>query len=153
MNAAILFSHCLLNQNIIPDRLRFNPSELIDVVLERGVAIVQMPQLEFERQSWSKFEPGFELECKNAACEIVSQIKSHIKENVQVLAILGFDSSPLCGVKRAWRGHHSVRKKGVFIKELESVLHNERLQIPIIGIDPLNPTDSLRRVRLLLNYA
>ena len=53
---------------------------------------------------------------------------------IEILAIIGVDFSPACAVNYLNKGRSVRRDKGIYIEELERLLHERGLSIPFIGI-------------------
>lgn len=147
----IFVSHCLLNQNskvfgLSTEETVRTASEVINFLLEKNIGIVQMPCPEFTYlgllrppQTKDQYDSaGFRSHCRKLAKNIVSQIENYEKAGVKVLAILGIEGSPSCGVnwttKTGDKKTKHVQEKGIFMEELEKLLSGRKISVKIIGI-------------------
>jgi uncharacterized protein YbbK (DUF523 family) len=82
----------------------------------------------------TRFEDDVNREqLRRMAAEIVSQVHEYKQCGVEVLAILGKDGSPTCGVDLTWDGG-IVEGRGVFTQELLAELQRKGLQLKVAGI-------------------
>jgi hypothetical protein len=64
----------------------------------------------------------------------VFTIDEYIFQRFEVVAILGKNGSPSCGVTRTWLDYKQQDGQGVFIRELKKRLLKEKLDIPVLGV-------------------
>jgi predicted secreted protein len=93
--------------------------------------------------------PGFQEHCERLADETAKYLKSLIENAreppIRILAILGVERSPACGVEctPVGRGEEKryERRKGIFIDLLVKSLRDAGIEIPVIGVDLDRPGD------------
>lgn len=129
----VLVAHCVLNQNSRVSGLAQYPaviSEIVDVLTRHNVGMVQMPcpELTFAgllRANRTKEQyntPKFRKHCKQIAHLLAVQIQEYLENGVKVLAILGIEGSPSCGV---------TETSGILIEELQSELEKKQIPVPL----------------------
>ncbi len=168
--------HCVLNQNAKLEGIANWPGsikEVIQILLNHGVGILQMPCPECIYEGIGRFDKSIEQYncsyfrdlCKKITKEIVDQIENYLDWEYKVPVILAIDGSPSCGYNITqtapeWRGLVSgmnwqkVRYKpgpGIFMDSLATELHNHGFEIPIIGIPEIPELGSLSDVVDKLN--
>ncbi len=159
----IFLSHCILNQNTKVLGIAYRPAaitEIVEYILEHDIGIVQMPCPEatyWGLRRWAMLKdqydvPKFREYCKQLAKEIVNQIVEYVRNGYKVIAVIGCDGSPVCGVNWTntyvsgqWGGFITeetlrnppkqklVKGSGIFIEELINELKANKLNIPVIG--------------------
>lgn len=153
MARVAFLAHCLLNQNakVIGGAKRPGMWEpVIDVLLERGWVIRQMPcpELAFggvRRFWWVRDQadtPVFRRHCRRLATTVADLMEPHVSAGDDVV-LIGVDSSPTLGidfqpVAAAWGGEPNVGSaetplvegEGIFTEELRSVLEERGLPMP-----------------------
>ncbi len=140
-----LVAHCILNQNsIVPGLARREAMviELVELLNELGIGIIQLPCPETLyaglRRFWQVKEQydnvGFRSFCRRLAVSIKDYVAEYVRNNYELVAIIGVSGSPSCGVKRTtssneWLGNPreapkevKVEGMGVFMEELLRVL-------------------------------
>jgi len=147
----IFISHCLLNQNskvfgLSTEKTVKTANEVIKFLLKENIGIVQMPCPEFTYlgllrppQTKDQYDSaGFRSHCRKLAKEVVDQIENYEKVGVKVLAILGIEGSPSCGVnwttKTDEKTTKHIKEKGIFIEEIEKILDKKEIKIEILGV-------------------
>jgi predicted secreted protein len=145
----IFLSHCCLNQNAKVRGIAKYPGAirpLIELLLDRGVGIYQMPCPEMTylgNMRWGQVKdqynnPMFRRHCKRLAETIVDQVDNYRQCGYSVLGFVMIDGSPVCGLNRtprpkkrdqmwggmAWYVPESeyVREKGNFCEVLTEEL-------------------------------
>jgi predicted secreted protein len=151
----VFVPHCALNQNARVAGAAVRVAALDDLVaglLGRGIGIVQMPCPEFEVLGLNRahLPTREELEkdagrawLRNMALNCIRQVEAYQQCGITVLAILGKNGSPTCGVAMTWRDG-VVPGSGVFIEELQIGLRERALQIPVLGIEDADPAAVLK---------
>lgn len=151
----IFVAHCWLNMNTrFPEGCGFEGANvpLIEVILQQGLGIVQMPCPEcvclgLEKEGWA-VKPEKEMRAcfREVARDVIGQIEMYLSYGYDIVGILGMNPSPSCGVEVTKgkgtmlglnRDTSEVEGSGVFIEELRQ-LADER------GLDPL-PLFGVRR--------
>lgn len=165
----VLLSHCILNQNVRYTGGAHHAAvmeEVVDVLRMGGVGFVQMPCPEFalagvNRPAASKEmydTPRFREICASIAVSIADQAEEYAESGFAVLALLGIERSPSCGVKqtttrpRSGGGVATVTKgRGILIEELQREFATRHLQIPFRGLDWRRTAQDLEELRALLS--
>lgn len=168
----VVISHCLLNVNAKIEGL--NPftamyDDLVSFLRDHDIGIIQLPCPEtyyagLRRWGMVKEQydnPYYRETCKKLLEPTMIQVKSYLQAGYRVLAVIGIDGSPSCGVHYTgsnpdWKGSlaeleildevvHSekfIQEKGVWMEELEEMFKRENLQIPFLAVDEINPNDA-----------
>ncbi|MFQ6039198.1 MAG: hypothetical protein ACE5LV_11345, partial [Candidatus Aminicenantales bacterium] len=105
----VLVSHCLLNVHSLEDGLALYPGleeDLFRILIEKGVGIVQMPCPEIEvfgilrkplpRESYE--HEKIQMRYKELASSVCEQIMAFTRKNYGIVAVLGAEASPTCGI-------------------------------------------------------
>lgn len=156
----IVVCHCLLNCNSKVEGLSLFEG-VHDIVLNKikeGYGIIQLPcpeMIMYGIKRWghvkNQFDtPFFRKQCRLMLDSYILQFKNYLKNGYTIEKIISVDYSPSCGYNKTcisedWCGSFSQIKqipkteikdeKGVFIEELEKLLKENNLQIPIEGLD------------------
>ena len=195
----VFLSHCLLNENtryLGGACRRCCVREVVEQCMDRGIGMVQMPCP--EQQVWGGVLKRRMLrlygsrrrgalrarlirallplalvhvrrEYRRLAHAIVRQIEDYADSRFTVVAIVGIDGSPTCGVQRtidiegfvdaaarvdpaqlSTAEHnelvrlHVSRGRGLFIEELHRALRARKLQVPFLAHDLLRELRGLR---------
>jgi predicted secreted protein len=153
----VLVPHCALNQNSRVAGAAVRPAameNLIAGLLQHNIGIIQMPcpELILLGLDRARLPIGAELEKPESqaqlhrmALDLIEQITAYRRCGVTVLAILGKNGSPTCGVETTWRGG-VVPGTGAFIKEMRALLRNHWMKVKIIGIEDDNPEAVLSKL-------
>jgi len=166
----LVLSHCILNratrwwQNEKTSRKNQGPvSQVLAFLSTHKIGAVQLPCPEFTfcgnpRPPRTKDEyedlPGFRLHCeklaKNSAQYLKTLITMGVNQKIRVLAIVGVECSPTCGVKYTPRIIEDeakyVEEKGLFLEILEKELMKLGLEIPFIGVNLHKPEEIIKRL-------
>ena len=155
----VVVAHCILNQNSRVLGIAYYPgmiNEIVDILRRYEVGVVQMPCPELTYAGllrWSRTReqydvPVFRRHCRQIASGIVDQVQEYSKNGFKVLAILGVDGSPTCGVDETSTGYKGgylpkwapseeakfMKASGIFIQELRSELNERKVAVPIKGV-------------------
>ena len=140
----IFLSHCMLNQNarIVHEGdfpAMFEP--LVDYLKVKQVGLIQMPCIELYVLGLGRFDVRAGMESpagmKRLMRIIDDQIftmREYLFQGFEIVAILGKQGSPSCGVTRTWLDDIQQDGQGVWIRELKKRLEAEKLDIPVIGV-------------------
>jgi len=155
----VVVAHCVLNQNsrvlgIAYYRAMIN--EIVDVLRKCEVGVIQMPCPELTYAGllrWSQTKeqydtPAFRRHCRQFASHIADQVEEYLRNGFKVLAILGVDGSPTCGVEETSVGYKGgyppnvapiqeadfTKAPGIFIEELQSELKERKITVPMKGV-------------------
>lgn len=132
----VLVAHCILNQNSRVSGLAHYPavvSEVVDVLTRHNAGIVQMPCPELlynglSRESQTKEQYNtlqFRKHCRQIVNSMAKQVQEYLKNGIKVLAILGIEGSPSCGV---------TESSGILIEELKSEFKKRNISVPFYEI-------------------
>ena len=155
----VVVAHCILNQNSRVPGIAYYPgmiNEIVDALRKYEVGIIQMPCPELTHAGllrWSQTKeqydtPAFRRHCRQIASNIADQIEEYLRNDFKVLAVLGVDGSPTCGVDETSTGYKggylpkSVSTKeakftkapGILIEELQSELKERKVAVPMKGV-------------------
>jgi predicted secreted protein len=128
----VVLAHCVLNQNSRVEGLARYPAvvkEVVDFLIKHDIGIVQMPCPEISymgsvRKIRTKEQYDtlrFRSLCRQIACSTVRLIQEYLHNGVRVLAVLGVEGSPSCGVKEP---------SGILIEELKKKLEKRGITVP-----------------------
>lgn len=160
----IFVSHCLLNQNVRAiGRERFQGSfkDLLELFAASGIGIVQLPCPQIEFNGGLNRKPktksaceinGYRNQCHKLSVNLINQIESYLRNNYEVLGILGVELSSSCGVHQILNGRKNVPGKGILIEEIENEMQKKNFQVPIIGVNLNNIYSSIEKVQSLLKF-
>ena len=175
----VLVAHCLLNSNSKVEGLAQYEGalkEAVNLIIDSGVGIVQLPCPELSSygiKRWGHVKeqfdtPYFREHCREIFGPYLKQIKDYLAADYEILALIGIDGSPSCGVNKTcsgkWGGEFlsssDLKKKidtlsfskepGVFIEEIIKILKQEKIEIPIIAIDEENPQNIKNKIQKIL---
>lgn len=140
----VFLSHCMLNQNArIVDYADFPAmfEPLIDYLQGKQVGLIQMPCPELYCLGLGRkaVRPGLESQAGRQRLErmiddLIFTIREYLFQDFEILAILGKQGSPACGVTCTWLDNRQQEGQGVWIRELSKRLDTEDLNIPVLGI-------------------
>lgn len=163
----VVVSHCILNVHSLEDELAIYPGlekEVVELLIAKGVGIYQIPCPELElsgifRKALPKDSydhPKIRAYYRELAEKICTTLKKYVKRGYEIVAIIGAEASPTCGVDFVgrWKKDAEGKKvfpkdvefvpgRGVFMEELESALENIDVRPEWVGI----PGKSLRSLR------
>ena len=152
----IFVSHCILNQST---RARWQGGgarrdtgacrEVVDLLMAEEVGVVQMDCPEFSlfgnpRPPMTKEgydTPGFREACEEIAgraCDMMDAFREAGPEAVEVVAVLGLEGSPSCGVGRTPRildGEGvDASEPGLLMEALMEEMRERGIEAPFLGI-------------------
>jgi predicted secreted protein len=143
----VFLSHCILNSNtraqglVTPESLE-RSSRFLKALLDKGIGVVQMPcpELFFGliRAPATKKEygtQGFRDHCDKIAREVVRDISLYLSEGVDVLAVVGVEGSPSCGVQftHAEPGKPASKGRGMFMESIEREFSESGVRVRLVG--------------------
>jgi len=171
----LVLSHCILNRATRwwqkGKSIRNNRGmtvQILDLLSHLGIGVIQLPCPEFTfcgnprpprtRNEYFRLL-GFQQHCARLADEAARYLKNLVdnarEPPVRILAIVGVERSPTCGVKctpiRKGLDKRYEEKKGIFIELLIESLGKMGLNIPTIGIDLENPEEFAEMLDELIN--
>ena len=155
----VVVAHCILNQNSRVLGIAYYPgmiNEIVDVLRRHEVGVIQMPCPELTYAGllrWSQTKeqydtPAFRRHCRQIASSTADQVEEYLRNNFKVLAILGVDRSPTCGVGETSVGYKGgylpklapiqeadfTKAPGILIEELQSELEKRKVEVPMKGV-------------------
>lgn len=166
-NRIVVVCHCILNVHSLEDGLAEYPGleeDVVKALMEKGVGMVQLhcpetrlhgiQRLPMPKDTYDK--PEIRASYAAQAREEVLQLREFMKNGAEIVAIVGAEASPSCGVNIVGRWKTDVpvetrrfpedvdfiEGRGVFMEELEKALAVEGCRPLWIGI----PGKSLKRV-------
>ncbi|AZO94725.1 CD3072 family TudS-related putative desulfidase [Halocella sp. SP3-1] len=171
----VLVAHCILNCNSKVEGLsqyRGALSEIVNLLVERGIGIIQLPCPELTMygiKRWGhvreQFDtPYFRKHCRQIFEPYLQQIKGYLASNYQILGLIGIDGSPSCGVNKTcsgnWGGElleasvnkekittwEMIQARGVFIEEIILSLKESQIEISLTAIDEDNLKKSKEKI-------
>lgn len=160
----VALCHCILNCNSKVEGLsEFEGAQSITIeLINKGYGIIQLPCPEmfmYGIKRWGHVKEQFDNmfyreQCRLMLAPYIKQFDEYLKNNYSIKGIIAIDGSPSCGYNKTcsskqWFGELSgcidlqnkindiemVDGKGVFIEELENLLKENNLNIPIVGFD------------------
>jgi len=145
----VILVHCIINQSI---RARWEGSsatrtegaleEIITPILNHGVGIIQMEcpeQTLYGNPRPPKSRDDYDTpEFKEKCVEVAVRAMHTLEKSTELIAALGFEGSPSCGVERTTRtikgSHAESPGEGHLIEALCHQLREKGLDTPIIGV-------------------
>lgn len=144
----VFVSHCILNNNtkamglVAPESSR-RCLRFLEELLMHGIGVVQMPCPELffglPRAPATKMEyntPEFREHCNKIAVDVAKSIANFTSAGVRVLAVVGVEGSPSCGVRwtHAARGEQASKGRGIFFESLERKLIEMDINVKLVGL-------------------
>lgn len=166
-NKIVVVSHCILNVHSLEDGLAEYSGleeDVVKVLMEKNVGIVQLhcpeirlhgiQRLPMPKDMYDK--PEIRASYAAQAREEILQLREFVKKGVKIVAVIGAEASPSCGISVVGRWKPGVpidtrrfpedidfiEGRGVFMEELEKALANEGIRLKWIGV----PGKSLKKV-------
>lgn len=132
----MFLSHCVLNQNTVVyplSRAKGAYRDIIEELMDNGIGIHQMSCPEYKylglkREPMTKEEydkEDYRTINKDIARETLSTIKEYIKNDYEILGIIGINESPTCGI---------IGETGIFMEELLNMLDKENIMLNLIDV-------------------
>jgi predicted secreted protein len=163
----VVVSHCILNVHSLEDDLAIYPGmeeEVVKFLLKKGVSIYQIPCPEVElsgifRKALPKESydhPKIRGVYQNLADSLSQTLKSYTKKGYEIVAVIGAEGSPTCGIDLIGKWKNNVKGKrefprdvefvpgmGVFMEEFKEALSKINVHPRWIGI----PGKSIRSIK------
>lgn len=169
----LVVCHCLLNANAKVYPLAGTPGAYLEVLepfLREGVGLFQLPCPETAYLGCSRWgmtreqydHAAFRRACAAMLRPSVDQLRALATDGCEMLAVLGMDGSPNCGVFQSCEGYHggepaepgihaalptavrNVPGAGVFLAILQELLAEASLRPPFWAVDEQGPA-SIRK--------
>jgi predicted secreted protein len=160
----VVVCHCILNCNSKVEGLSTfkGVHNVVKMLIDKDYGIIQLPCPEmiiYGIKRWGHVKDQFDNsffrnQCKIILAPYINQFQNYIENNYSIKGIIAIDGSPSCGYNKTcsskqWFGELSecrnlldklntlemINEKGVFIEELEKLLIESNLDIPIVGLD------------------
>lgn len=163
----VVVSHCILNVHSLEDDLAIYPGlekEVVELLVSKGVGIyqIQCPEVELSgifRKALPKdsYEhPKIRAVYRELAENLSKTLEWYVKKGYEIVAVIGAEASPTCGIdyvgrwKKGSKGKkvfprdvEFVSGRGVFMEEFEAALEKIGVRPEWVGI----PGKSLRSIR------
>ena len=128
----VVVSHCILNVHSLEDNLAIYPGieeEVIELLRRKGVGIYQIPCPEVElsgifRKALPKesYEhPKIRNVYRKLADNITQTLKWYTKKRYKILAVIGAEGSPTCGIEFVGKWKENIKSKREFPKDIEFI--------------------------------
>lgn len=167
-NRYVLVSHCLLNVNSKVKGYGLYSGALTDLVVplvKEGIGLFQLPCPEATfagNRRWGmtveQYDiPAYRRHSRILLQPVLDQVQDDMNNGVSVLAAIGVDGSPTCGVELTCYGYsggqignkgavEESRKtgridsgQGIFFRELKTMLEDRDIHIPFVAINEEKP--------------
>jgi predicted secreted protein len=162
----VVASHCILDVHCLEDDLAIYPGleeDVVQLLIGKGVGIYQIPCSEIElsgifRKALPKesYEhPKIRDVYHQLAEKMANTLSSYVEKGYEIVAVLGAEGSPTCGIVRVGKWKDDVKGKkefprdiefisgmGVFMEEFQSSLDERNIYPVWIGI----PGKSIRSI-------
>ena len=161
----VVVSHCLLNVHSLEDGLAEFPGceeDLVRILLEGGVGIFQLPCPEMEISHISRAplpkesyeHPRIRERYRSLARRIASRLEQFAGKGYRIVAVVGAEASPTCGISLVGRWKDPKRKgrfpddvefvegMGVFMEEFRRELEERGIRTEWVGL----PGKSLKSI-------
>lgn len=138
-------------------------SETLNLLYQSGVNLVQMPCPE---ASFYSYEGGLQRKphgikhyedlsnfgdyCNKLARSVAEQIEGFKNNGCEVLAVIGIEHSPTCAVNYMYTNCGNVKRKGLFMQSIDTILQQKNILIPIVGINRRYPRKSIEELRRIV---
>jgi predicted secreted protein len=165
----VIAAHCILNQSTRArwegggaTRVNGGIEEVIDPLVKHGVGIIQMEcpeQALFGNPRPPKSRDDYDIpEFKEKCSEIAERALRALEDGkaMELIAVLGFEGSPSCGVERPTRtiegSHTDSPGEGHLIEALRQKMKEKGCDAPFIGVGLRDEemSSALRRLESLL---
>ncbi len=170
----MIVAHCVLNQNARIDTCATAPAvfpKVLETLVDRQIGILQYPcpELGFlgmgrQGQDCASWDGTYQHESgevydqmsvpegreylRDLADNLMYQIKEYRKYGFKVLGVLGILASPTCGVGlKYYKGLDQT--DGALIEELRRALDRAGLDLPIHGLNDLEPDENVAIIQAL----
>lgn len=158
-NKIAVFCHCMLNVHSLEENLAEYPGleeDIIKIALDQGVGFVQLrcpetrlhgiERLPMPKDSYDK--PKIRENYRQQAKGEIAQLKEFVKNGAEIVAIIGAEASPSCGIHYVAKWKQGIDKKdrkwpdtvdfvegrGVFMEELEKQMTEAGIKPKWIGV-------------------
>lgn len=145
-------------QGIVKYEWKSSIKPIVQLLIDNDINIVQMPCTESsfhnslvrKPKGISKYNTEeFNKHCQDKATQVISEIKSIIDSDYEVIAILGIEQSPSCCVNYIYTNKGMENRKGLFMEKVCSGI--QEFNIPIVGINRRYIKKSLNELEKIIN--
>lgn len=171
----VLIAHCILNQNSISDGTADYPAsikEIVNYFIENDIGILQLPCPELnclglDRGNIHGAEQPVVVEntrIRNAMVQVdsqermyqlvqhvVSQVEEYIENGFTIIAVVGMNRSPSCGVETTSMDDKEVEGEGLFITALKCELDKRAIDLNYVGIKGSKINEALTTIDSITN--
>jgi len=162
----VVVSHCILNVHSLENGLAEFPGfeeDVLRLIMKYRVGIFQLPcpemmishisRLPLPKDSYDN--PVVREKYGKLAREIANLLKQFVDEGYRILAVIGAEASPSCGISIVGRWKDPMKKgrvpddvefvsgRGVFMEELNKELDKRSIDVKWIGL----PGKTLKRLK------
>ncbi|WP_425447899.1 CD3072 family TudS-related putative desulfidase [Dethiothermospora halolimnae] len=176
----ILLSHCVLNEKSKVKKSEINPpgdiSNFLNILLEKEIGIIQLPCPEltcYGLKRWGHVKEQFDTihyrkHCRNLFNIYLDQLKEYIKNDYEIVALIGIEGSPTCGIYKSctgeWMGEIGSNESlpemlstiklsntsGILMEEIKCILDKNNIEIPYIDFNKNYIDDFLVKLKKLI---
>jgi predicted secreted protein len=157
--------HCLINTNTMAqgvgtaNRFPSLTTPVLELLIKSNVGIVQLPCPEKDVLGLvrdKRFRDDMPQEViksyiKKLVDSICKEIEEYKKNGFKILAIIGKQGSPICGVKKCWVSEGNLSSEpGFFMEELMKQLKIKGIDVPFTDFEKDEESLSIEAIRKLL---
>lgn len=128
----VVVAHCIMNVHSLEDNLAIYPGlekEVVELLVKKGVGIYQIPCPEVElsgifRKALPKESydhPKIRDFYRTLAEDITRTLNWYVKKDYGIIAVIGAQGSPTCGIEFVGRWKDDVEGKRQFPRDIEFV--------------------------------
>lgn len=145
-------------QGIVKYEWKSTIKPFVEILINNDINIIQMPCTEASYEDSlirkpkgiSKYDTeSFNEHCKTQAKIVIDQVTNIIKNNYNVIAILGIEQSPSCCVNYIYTNKGMEKRRGLFIDKVYEGL--KEYNIPFIGINRKYINKSLKELEDIIS--
>ena len=161
MKPIVLVSHCLLNpfSKVRDDKEPEDTGPLIAWLMKNRIGIIQLKCPEtviYGLKRWGHVREQFDTQhyrkvSRALLSETIDEVKDYTKNGCRLLAVIGIDGSPSCGIRcscssASWGGEISLiqnpeeikqieycRLPGIFMEELRNLLNENGIKTALLA--------------------
>lgn len=132
---------------------------IAEMLIKEEINIIQMPCPEIEYEGIKRKPSGkqkydnkeYREICQRRSEEIISLSKKLEKNGFQVLFIAGLENSHSCAVDYLFEKRLKIKGSGIFIEELKKQMEQEKIFIPLIGINIQGINKTIEKIGEVIN--
>ncbi|SHK24166.1 CD3072 family TudS-related putative desulfidase [Paramaledivibacter caminithermalis] len=179
-NRLIILAHCFLNEKSKVKKYCIdhdaNIEEVLKILLDNEIGMIQLPCPEitcYGLRRWGHVKeqfctPNYRKHCRKIFEIYLEQIQEYIKNDYEIIAIVGIEGSPSCGVNKTcsgeWGGEISsnsnlnkilstireIEDKGVFIEEIGKMMKENGINVPFIDFNKNDIKGFIEKLKAIL---